>query len=57
MTDDPDQQVPGSGRVQGGGGELPRRIPVRTGSHRAPEPDEVPDAHLTAILRHLTTEH
>lgn len=57
MTDDPDQQVPGSGRAQGGGGELPRRIPVRTGSHRAPEPDEVPDAHLTAILRHLTTEH
>jgi hypothetical protein len=57
MTDDGDQPVPAADRVRGGGAELPRRIPVRTGSHRAPEPDEVPDAHLTAILRHLTTEH
>lgn len=57
MSDDRDQPVPGADRVQGGGAELPRRIPVRTGSHRAPEPDEVPEAHLTAILRHLTTEH
>ncbi|HEY3507299.1 MAG TPA: hypothetical protein VGN37_31465 [Actinocatenispora sp.] len=57
MSDDRDQPVPGADRVQSGGAELPRRIPVRTGSHRAPEPDEVPEAHLTAILRHLTTEH
>lgn len=55
MADEEQQQPGGTARQQPA--PLPTRRPTKIGRHRAVDLDqEVNEAHLTAILRHLSVD-